>query len=58
MEALCSSSLGTPGHVTAILKAKNRQKVDKLNWYILVRTDYDEAILWFFILAHHQPSFF
>ena len=28
MNALCKPSVRAPGHVTKILKAKNRQKVD------------------------------
>ena len=42
MNALCKPSLGAPGHVTKVLKVENRQKLSKLNRYILVVTSIDE----------------
>ena len=42
MKASYVPSLGTPGHVTAILHAKNWKKIDKFKRVFLVSTDIDK----------------
>ena len=57
MNALCKPSLGTPSHVTKILKAENGQKVDQFELIYLNNYSYWWKMVCGF-WVHHQPPFF